>query len=67
MRQKLTIKSIGQEEIKLILRRDFVKYCGSLGLAILGKNLTSITDVIPTQTPHLIMQLDWKYNVQFPY
>jgi len=56
---------MNKPEIELISRRDFVKYCGGLGLALLGKNSTSIIDIIPTQTPHLIMQLDWKYNVQF--
>lgn len=52
-------------EIELISRRDFVKYCGGLGLGILANPSTSILDIIPTSTPHLTMQLDWKYNVQF--
>jgi len=52
-------------EIELISRRDFVKYCGGLGFALLANPSTSIIDIIPTSTPHLTMQLDWKYNVQF--
>jgi ABC-type nitrate/sulfonate/bicarbonate transport system substrate-binding protein len=56
---------MNKQEIELISRRDFVKYCGGLGLGILANPSTSILDIIPTQTPHLIMQLDWKYNVQF--
>lgn len=56
---------MGQQKIELISRRDFVKYCGGLGLGILANPATSILDIIPTSTPHLTMQLDWKYNVQF--
>lgn len=56
---------MGQQKIELISRRDFLKYSGGLGLGILANPATSILDIIPTSTPHLTMQLDWKYNVQF--
>lgn len=56
---------MSQQKIELISRREFVKYCGGLGLGILANPATSILDIIPTSTPHLTMQLDWKYNVQF--
>lgn len=49
----------------MISRRDFVKYSGVLGLSFVGKTSIPLTDVNLSQTSPLIMQLDWKYNVQF--
>ncbi|VXD21506.1 conserved hypothetical protein [Planktothrix serta PCC 8927] len=49
----------------MISRRDFVKYSGALVFSFVGKKLTPLTDLNLSPTAPLIMQLDWKYNVQF--